>query len=141
MAIIQDKDTQMIQDRLKDLVNPVTLINFTQELECQYCRETKQLITELSELSDKLDLAVYNFQLDKEQVEHYKVDKIPAVVVEGTRDYGVRYYGIPSGYEFASLLETIVEVSTGDSGLTQESKDTLAALNQPVHIQVFVTPT
>lgn len=141
MAFIQDKDKQTIQDRLKDLVNPVKLINFTQELECQYCQETRQLVTELSELSDKIKLEVYNFQLDKEKVDQYRVDKIPAVVVEGDRDYGVRYYGIPSGYEFASLLEIIVEVSQGDSGLTQESKEKLAALNQPVHIQVFVTPT
>jgi glutaredoxin-like protein len=141
MAIIQEKDKQTIQDRLKDLVDPVKLINFTQELECQFCRETRQLVTELAELSDKIGLEVYNFQLDTEKVKQYAVDKVPAVVIEGARDYGIRYYGIPSGYEFASLLETMMAASRGDSGLSQESKEKIEPLDRSVHIQVFVTPT
>jgi glutaredoxin-like protein len=141
MAIIQEKDKQTIQDRLVDLVDPVKLINFTQELECQFCRETRQLVTELAELSDKIGLEVYNFQLDTEKVKQYAVDKVPAVVIEGARDYGIRYYGIPSGYEFASLLETMMAASRGDSGLSQESKEKIEPLDRSVHIQVFVTPT
>jgi glutaredoxin-like protein len=141
MVFIQDKDKKGIQDRLKDLVSPVKLINFTQELECQFCRETRQLVTELAELSDKLELEVYNFQIDKEKADHYKVDKVPAIVIEGKKDYGVRYYGIPAGYEFASLLEAILAISQGESGLSEESKEKLRILDQELHIQVFVTPT
>ncbi len=141
MALIQDKDRKVVQDRLKDMVSPVRLILFTQEMECQFCRETRQLMTELSELSDTLTLDVYNFQIDAEQVNRYGIDKVPAVVVEGSNDYGVRYYGIPGGYEFGSLLETIQAVSRGDSGLAPESKAKLALLQEPVHMQVFVTPT
>ena len=98
-------------------------------------------MTELSELSDKLELEVYNFQIDKEQVAQYKVDKVPAIVIEGQKDYGVRYYGIPAGYEFASLLEAITAVSKGESGLTPESKEKVGTLDRALHIQVFVTPT
>ncbi|MFQ6093272.1 MAG: hypothetical protein ACE5OR_11475 [bacterium] len=141
MAFIGDRDRNAIQERFKDLVNPVKLINFTQELECQFCRETRQLATELAELSEKLELEVYNFQIDKEKAAQYRIDKVPAIVVEGIKDYGVRYYGIPAGYEFASMLETIVAVSKGDSGLSQESKEKIGKLGQPTHIQVFVTPT
>ena len=141
MTFIQNKDKKAVQDRLKDLVHPVTLINFTQELECQFCRETRQLVTELAELSDKLKLEVYNFQIDKEKAALYGIDKIPAIVIEGAKDYGVRYYGIPAGYEFASLLEAILAVSRGESGLSQESKEKLRTLDRKLHIQVFVTPT
>jgi len=141
MAIIQDKDKQAIQERLKDLANPVKLINFTQELECQYCRETQQLAEELAELSDKIELEVLNFQIDKDAAEKHGVDKVPAIVIEGAKEYGVKFYGIPSGYEFASLLEALVAVSTGDSGLSPESREKVAGLDRPVHIQVFVTPT
>jgi glutaredoxin-like protein len=141
MAFLGDKDKKVIQDRLKDLANPVKLINFTQELECQFCRETRQLVTELAELSDKLELEVYNFQIDKEKAAQYTIDKVPAIVIEGAKDYGVRYYGIPSGYEFASLLETILSISQGESGLSEESKGKLRTLDQELHIQVFVTPT
>ena len=141
MAFIEEKDKKVIQDRFKELVNPVKLINFTQELECQFCRETKQLVTEVAELSEKLSLEIFNFQVDKEKAEEYKINKIPAIVIEGKKDYGVRYYGIPAGYEFASMMETIIAVSKEDSGLGQESKDTIGKLDQSLHIQVFVTPT
>jgi alkyl hydroperoxide reductase subunit AhpF len=74
-------------------------------------------------------------------VEAFGVDKIPATVVMGERDYGIRFYGIPSGYEFASLVEAIVAVSQRDSGLSPETREKLRRVNAPVHIQVLVTPT
>lgn len=141
MGFLSDADKSQIRQRLQDLKDPVTLINFTQELECMYCRETRQLLQELADLDDRIQLKVYNFQLDKEKAEAYGVDKIPATVIEGGKDYGIRYYGIPSGYEFASLLEDILMVSQGDSGLSDSSKELVRGIDKPVHIQVFVTPT
>jgi glutaredoxin-like protein len=84
---------------------------------------------------------VYKFQLDKEKVAQYGIDKIPATVVEGEKDYGIRFYGVPAGYEFATLLEDILAVSKGSSGLPQHDIERLRAVNQTLHIQVFVTPT
>ncbi len=126
---------------LADLAGPVRLVNFTQELACDYCRETEQLVRELGELSDRLAVEVYNFQLDKDQVAKYRIDKIPAVVVEGAKDYGIRFYGIPLGYEFSALLEAIKDAGRGATGLAPETKAQLAAIQQPVHLQVYVTPT
>jgi len=123
------------------LKNPVKLINFTQELECQFCRETRQLLEEVAQLSEKVSLQVYNFQLDKQKVEEYQVDKIPATVIEGEKDYGIRYYGAPVGYEFATLLTGIADVSKVQSNLKPETKKALKEIDQGVHLQVFVTPT
>ena len=125
----------------KDLSGEVKLILFTQEIECQYCRETRQILQEVSELSDKIKLQVHNFVTDKEIADKYTIDKIPATVIEGTKDYGIRYYGIPSGYEFSSLLEDILDVSRGDSGLSDQSKALLKEITAPLRLQVFVTPT
>ena len=141
MPILSEADKLEVQKRLADLKGQVRLVMFTQELECQYCRETRELLEDVASLSDKISLEVYNFVLDEEEVKRYGVDKIPAIVVEGERDYGIRFYGIPAGYEFAALLEDIRMVSSGESGLSQEAKDTLGGLSSPVHIQVFVTPT
>jgi glutaredoxin-like protein len=111
-------------------------------LDCQYCRETKQLLTELAELSDKIQLEVYNFYTDLDKVAEFKIDKVPATVIASeSKDYGIRYFGIPSGYEFASLLSDIEMVSRGASGLSQRSIEKIKAIDVPVHIQVFVTPT
>ena len=131
-----------IKKRFANLVNPVRIINFTQTLECQYCKETRQILEELAALSEKISLEVYNFVNDKDKVELYHIDKIPATVIASPdKDYGIRYYGIPSGYEFASILEDIELISTGKHELSDETVEKLKAITEPVHIQVFVTPT
>lgn len=140
-SIIPEKDRRPIAERLKTLERPVTLINFTQELECEFCRETRQLIEEVAGLSDKLTAEVYNFITDRPKAEEFNIDKIPATVIMGERDHGIRFYGIPSGYEFSTLLEDIISVSKGDSRLTPGNKQKLQAAHEPLHLQVFVTPT
>jgi glutaredoxin-like protein len=139
--VLEEKEKRLVTELFKNLKNPVKLINFTQELECQFCRETRLLLKEVSELSDKVSLEVYNFQLDKEKVSQYGVDKISASVIEGDKDYGVRYYGMITGYEFATLLQDIVDVSKRESGLSQNTKEQLKKVNQKIHLQVFTTPT
>ncbi|RMI19222.1 MAG: glutaredoxin [Calditrichaeota bacterium] len=141
MAFLKEQDRIEIRKRLEGLQNPVKLVFFTQELECMYCKETHQLLQELAELSDKLTLEVYNFAIDREMAEKFSIDKIPATVVMGEKDYGIRFYGIPSGFEFSTLLEDILMVSRGDSGLSEETRKALKAITTPVHLQVFVTPT
>lgn len=131
-----------IRSRFANLASPVRIINFTQSLECQYCKETRQILEELTPLSDKLTLEVYNFISDKEVAEKYNIDKIPATIVATAEtDYGIRYYGIPSGYEFASLLESIEMVSSQKHELDSEVAERVKMISEPVHIQVFVTPT
>ncbi len=141
MGLLQEKDKEQIREMFKTLSNEVTITLFTQEIECQYCRETQEILEEVAELSDKVHLKLYDFVTDKEAVEKYQVDKAPATIIEGDRDYGIRYYGIPSGYEFSSILEDILDVSKRESGLSDESKALLKEINQPVRLQVFVTPT
>lgn len=141
MVLLPDHVKKDVQERFKALEGPVTILNFTQQLECQFCSETRQLLEEVASLSEKITLEVYNFQIDTEKVRQYSIDKIPATVILGEKDYGIRFFGIPSGYEFGSLVEAIVATSTDDSGLSEASREKLAALEDPVHIQVFVTPT
>jgi glutaredoxin-like protein len=141
MPIMNERDRREVETQLKVLTGPVKLVNFTQEMACQYCRETEQLLREVKELSDKISLEVYNFQLDKEKVAQYRVDKIPATVVEGSKDYGIRFYGIPLGYEFVPFLEAIKDISRGSTDLLPETRAALAEVREPVHLQVFTTPT
>jgi len=141
MVILSEDIRNTLQKELAELPGKVKLVVFTQEFECAHCRENTSLAQEVAALSDKLDIEVYNFTLDKEVVERYGVDKIPAIVVEGKNDYGVRFYGVPAGYEFTTLIEAIKAVSAGESGLAPKTKETLAGLKDPLHLQVFVTPT
>jgi glutaredoxin-like protein len=139
--MLQEKEKKLITDVLRGLKDPVKLVNFTQEMECQFCQQTRELLADLAGLSDLLSLEVYDFESDKQKVEAYGIDKIPATVVEGKKNYGVRYYGAPAGYEFAALLADLVNVSVGDTDLKPQTKQALGKIDKPVHLQVFVSPT
>jgi glutaredoxin-like protein len=141
MALLDDKIRAQVREKFEELDGSVKIINFTQEIECQYCAETRRLMEEIAGLSDKISFEVYNFIADKVKADEYKIDKIPATVVMGEKDYGIRYYGIPSGYEFATVIESILMVSKKDSGLAADTRKALAELKKPLHLQVFVTPT
>jgi glutaredoxin-like protein len=84
---------------------------------------------------------VYDFVKDEAKVKEYSVDKVPAIAVVGSKDYGIRYYGIPYGYEFSGFIETILNVSKGATNLSEDTKGKLRTLDKPAHIQVFVTLT
>ena len=142
MSLIPEEQKQRVKAELNEkLTNKVKLIMFTQEIECPFCKETRELIQEVGGLSDKIEVTIYDFVKDKEQATLYRVDKVPGIVVLGEKDYGIRYYGLPFGYEFQTLFEDLVNVSNRNSGLSEETKAKIKTLDKPVHIQVFVTLT
>ena len=141
MAILPEDIRNTLQEQFGELPGRVKLVVFTQEFECAHCQENTSLAQEVASLSERLDIEVRDFVKDKEAVEHYGVDKIPAIVVEGEKDYGIRLYGVPAGYEFSSFIDVIKSVSEGDSGLASKTREALAELKDPLHLQVFVTPT
>ena len=141
MPLLKKKDREQVRKTFEQLTGNVRLVTFTQEMECQYCRETRELVEEIASLSDKIVVEVYDFVADQDKVEQYGIDKIPAVAIVGEKDYGIRFYGIPAGYEFTSLVEDILDVSAGRSGLSSDAADSLGKLDAPVHIQVFITLT
>ena len=141
MALLNAEIAEQVKKELADVAGPVRLVMFTQEFECEYCTETRQLVEEVAALSDQLTAEIHNFVTDGDKAKELDIDKIPAIAVIGAEDYGVRFYGIPSGYEFTSLLHAIKAVAAGTSDLSAEGKKVLEELKEPVHIQVFVTPT
>jgi glutaredoxin-like protein len=145
MSVIPERERAHVKEILdKGMMGDVTLVNFTQEFECDYCRETRQLLQELSQISgNRIRVEVYDFVRDADAATKFGVDKIPATVITGgvVGHYGIRYFGVPAGYEFGSLLEDIIDVSRGSTRLSELTKQGLRQVSKPVHIQVFVTPT
>lgn len=142
MALIPQKERDILTKQFSEkLVNEVRLVVFSQEVPCLFCKETELVVTELAEISPKIKVEKYDFVKDMMKAKEFRIDKIPAIAVIGKKDYGVRFYGIPSGYEFNSLVGAILDVSRAESGLSQKTKDVLKLIDNSVHIQVFVTPT
>jgi glutaredoxin-like protein len=137
----------------EELTDTVTLIHFTQEpsrlvlpdrlkgQECMFCKETKALLKEVCSLSEKLELVLYDFSADTDKAEEFNITKIPALLLTSQKTKNLRFFGIPSGYEYMSLIEAIIDTSKGSTNLKPETKEALKTLNKDIHIQTFVTPT
>jgi glutaredoxin-like protein len=142
MSLIPDDKKEMLRNDLKEhMVEPVKIVMFTQEVECRFCSDTRQLVQELAPLNDKITVEVYDFMVDATKAQELKIEKIPALAIIGKKDYGVRIYGIPYGYELQTLIAAVIGVSTGKTDLSDKTKAILADVKAPVHIQVFVTLT
>lgn len=147
---MSEEDQKSVRDMFKEMPKRVTVALFTQSqnndstaIPCTYCKETQEIIQEVTSLSDKIQLQIYDFEKENEKAKSYGVDKIPAIVLlgENGEDYGIKFYGIPSGYEFGTIIEDIVMISKGDSELSSDAKSNIKTITKDTHIQVFVTPT
>jgi alkyl hydroperoxide reductase subunit AhpF len=144
--LLNDDITRQVTEFFQQLQEPVEVLYFGRKDDCDYCDDTRHLLEELVETSDMLALNAYDLEDDAGLAEQYRVDKVPGIVIAGRDgdqilDYGIRYSGIPAGHEFSSLINTMVLVSSRDSGLDLQTRQVLAGLKKPVHLQVFVTPT
>jgi glutaredoxin-like protein len=147
-AMLDENVKKQISEMFATLQHPVEVLLFGSEDKerCQYCAETAQLLQEVTELSDLVSLKVYDLENDAQLATQYKVDGTPEFVLIGRDgeqllDYGIRYKGIPAGHEFTSLVNDLILVSRRDSNLSEETRQFLRDLKEPVHLQVFVTPT
>ncbi len=141
MALFDEKITKQLKDILAQMQAEVQVVFFTQEIECADCRSAHQFVKELTDLNDKLSLKVHNLVIDEDEAKKYQVDKVPATLLldAAGKDRGMRFYGIPGGYEINSFLSGILAVSGHKEELPLALTERIAAIDKPVHIQVFVT--
>ena len=143
MPLLNERDQAAIRAEFQKLAGPVKLVVFSQSLEAaELCRQNEELVRDVAELApDTISVEVLNPAIDRDRAAAYGVERVPAIVVEGARDHGIRFLGIPSGYEFANLIDSIIAVSSGSAGLSEETQRALADLGGDVDIKVFSTPT
>ncbi len=149
--MIREQDKNLLKDLFQnELTNPVKLIMFTQQQSplilpvvntCEWCEETEALLKEISELSENINVEIYDFVKEEDKAKELGIDKIPAIAIIGAEDYRIRFYGIPAGYEFTTFIEDIIDVSKGKTNLSEKTKERLKDIKKDVYIQVYVTPT
>lgn len=147
MQYIDERTAEQVEDMLAELPRPIRLTLFVKDQDCMLCSDTEGLLNEVATLSPKVELQILNMDQEPEWVDKMGIALAPALVIEAQDeqgewvDYGVRYYGIPSGYEFTSLITSIGLVSQGESQLSSETQELLQNLEDEVKVEVFVTPT
>lgn len=145
-SLLNEDIKKQVADVFADLKNPVNILFFGKEDDCPYCDDTQQLMEELAALSEQLQVTVYDLDKDSAVAAQYNIDKAPGLVLaaqdgDDTIDLGIRFAGIPSGHEFSTLIHDLLQVASRDSGLNKKTRDYLKTLTEPLHLQVFVTPT
>ena len=150
MQILNDSDREFVRNRFEnELVNEVNLILFTQSdlgglvlpgRECETCAPTEQLLKEVSETSDLINFKKLDIQKDAEEAARCGISRIPSFLVSREDETNIRYLGIPAGTEFPVLMEALINVSSGEPKLAEETKAFLQTLTDEVLIKTFVTP-
>jgi alkyl hydroperoxide reductase subunit AhpF len=149
MPLLDEPTRNEVQKILAGMDQPVRLVMFTQGHggvpECKTCVEDRELAEEVASLSGKIRLEVRDIVADAALAEQMHVDKIPALAIlndgPSPRDYGIRLFGVPAGFEFSTLIEDLLLVSKQQPGLTADTLDQISKIREPVHIQIFTTPT
>ncbi len=171
MSLLRAEDAAALRARFEqELEGPVRLLLFVREPAGLYIpghdepatgREVRRLLEEVASLSPRLHLEIHNPVAEPELARQYGIARWPALVIapgaEGTPpeaapalapDHAalpkvglIRFFGLPSGYEFATLIEDLIDVSRRRTRLSESTRQALASVQVPLHLQVFVTPT
>jgi glutaredoxin-like protein len=146
MGLLSPQDHDRLHEDFAAMPRHVKLVLFTQTFGCDTCVQTRQILDALAETTDKVVVDEVNLILEPERASGYGVDRAPAIVVLGTddsgdHDYGIRFIGAPSGYEFISLVHAVRLAGGLGPALSDASLRRLAAIDRPVTIRVFTTPT
>lgn len=147
MPVLNASLQKQLRDVFGALPRPVTLLVFvradSREAPCETCQETRELVGELASISEgKIRVEIRDVDQHPAEATLHGIDKAPALVVLGEGgELGIRFFGAPSGYEFATLIEDIRMASTGTTDLAESTLELLAQLTAPLHLKVFVTPT
>ena len=147
MGLLSSADQDRLRESFAGMTRPVRLLFFTQTIGCETCPTTRQILDELPPLSDKITIEELNIIIDKEKAALYGIDRAPAVAIVwqdekgADQDSRIRFLGAPSGYEFVSLVQAVLLVGGRPSTLSPSSLARLAAIDRPVTMQVFTTPT
>jgi alkyl hydroperoxide reductase subunit AhpF len=143
MGLLSPQDEATLKAHLSSITMPVQLVLFTQAFGATESGDVaRQIVNEIASLNDKIEVIEKNFVLDTEDKAKYKVDKAPAIVIlsDGI-DTRMRLYGAPTGYEFVGLVNAIMVAGTGIIELDPETLKWIQAVDKPMHLQVFSTPT
>lgn len=139
--VLSESDKTEIKKMLVGMDNKVEILLFTSESGCFSCSKTETLMTELDQLSDKISLKVYDTEKNKDMATKYNIELVPAIVIIGKEDYGIKHYGFPGGKEFNPLLEAMISSSMESPKPSEEIVKKINTMSNPVEVKIFVTPT
>ena len=148
MAILDKSNLANLNDKFETHLNSkVSLRLFTQnnsgliipDKRCDTCITTEAILTEVSSVSNNVSLEIIDFYNNEQASRELKIKRIPATVI-GQSGRAI-FYGMPSGYEFSTLVNSIINASLDSQNLNEDLHRDLETIENPINIKVFVTPS
>ena len=142
MALLRAEEETKVREWFADLERPVELLvavgpeetPLAGARDVDFGAEMVRVCEGLAELGEVVTCRV--------EQEPDGFPRFPAVSIRPDgRDSGVRYDGLPWGYELGSLVGAIVEAGGAEPTLRPESLEALETLEDDLTLDVFVTPT
>ena len=142
MAIIADNILDDVKTYLADMKSPVT-VDFYPHAESPATQPMRDLLQELHALSPQIEVVEHQEAAQPVPPENAGDIEGPVTTLSvGGQFTGIRYLGFPGGHEFSTFLADLVDLSTDQPlELTPATQEWLANLQEPLHLEVFVTPT
>jgi len=138
--MLNEKDITYVKDlfggKLKGEVNLELFI----EPDSTYSKNTLELLRDLEKVDSRIKLSIIDVSKNAQKRHDRGVDKAPALLISPEKGYLIYYFGMPSGYQFAALLDDIVDASNGMDRLSDITREQLRGVSKPVDIKVFVDP-
>ncbi len=139
MALIDQETGDYLRKKFADeMTRTVKVEVFRGEANPEAAEFSVNLVTELSQLSDAIRFEVK--ALD-EQAAAEGITASPTLRIGHDLGYRLEYWGAPLGHEAEAFIDTLVLVSSGESGLSAGSGALLELLDSEVRAYSFVTPT
>ena len=142
MALFDEKVTKQLTELIGDLPKNISIEYFRQTV-CESCDQTQAFVREIAAMNEHISVKIHDLDESPEVFTKFNVERTPAIAIvdkDGT-DFGIRFFGIPAGYEINSFVGSIREVGGFEEPLSEEIMARIKAIDKDIHIQVFVTPT
>jgi alkyl hydroperoxide reductase subunit AhpF len=140
VSMLSEKDKAYVAKTLDGVTSDVRVVLFSRDGgDCRYCGEAEGLVNDVAAASPRVKVEVLSLKQDAARAKELGIDKVPGIALLGEKDYGLRYFGLPSGYDFIPFVETLRALGNDDPGISAESVAALKKLTKPVQLSVFVT--
>jgi alkyl hydroperoxide reductase subunit AhpF len=149
MAILNEQVKQQVRERFAErLSGPVQLKLYLRPgsgrlilpsgMGCPTCEEARELAEDLQEAApEQIQLEVIDVTTQDSDV-----TELPTLTLAFPgEEPRIRWQGLPAGYEFATVVDAIERVSTGEHGLSEATVQRLTKVTEPLEVMVFATPT
>lgn len=140
-SLLREKDSEFVSSTLGTMNGEARIVLVTSRNDCEFCGLTEGFLEDIASLAPGVAVEVLDLEKDTAGAGEFGIERAPGIAILGDKDYGIRYYGLPTGFEFTTFIETIRAVAEGNPGLPPEFLTALASLEKPVTLTVFSTKT